>query len=75
MASKTEQVNMDNNTINTNQPKSKELVSNKRKLKIIDIFTPVVSTEKVELGIQYVDRNTKETLRKKLAYRSIAYWT
>jgi DNA-directed RNA polymerase subunit E'/Rpb7 len=69
MASKTEQVNMDNNTINTNQPKSKELVSNKRKLKIIDIFTPVVSTEKVELGIQYVDRNTKETLRKKLAYR------
>ena len=37
MASKTEQVNMDNNTINTNQPKSKELVSNKRKLKIIDI--------------------------------------
>jgi len=68
MSSNKEQVNM-KNTIDTTQPKSKELVSNKRKIKIIDIFTPVITSEKVELGIQYVDRNTKETLRKKLAYR------
>ena len=58
-----------NKDIDTMQPKSKELVSNKRKLKIIDIFTPVVCTDKVELEIQYIDRNTKETLRKKLAHR------
>uniref|UniRef100_A0A6C0EGU6 S1 motif domain-containing protein n=1 Tax=viral metagenome TaxID=1070528 RepID=A0A6C0EGU6_9ZZZZ len=68
MVTETEQVNMDN-TINVTQPKPKELVSNKRKLKIIDIYTPVISTEKVELSIEFVDRNTKETLRKKLSHR------
>ena len=51
------------------QIQSNEMMSNKRRLKIIDIFTPVVTTEKVEIDIQFVNKSIKETLRKKLAYR------
>lgn len=48
---------------------AKDLVSNKRRLKIIDIFTPVITYEKVELDVQYINKTLKETLRKKLANR------
>ena len=51
------------------QIQANEMMSNKRRLKIIDIFTPVVTTEKVEIDIQFVNKSIKETLRKKLAYR------
>ena len=39
------------------QSQAKEMMSNKRRLKIIDIFTPVVTTEKVEIDIQFVNKS------------------
>ena len=46
---------------------SKEFVSKKRKLKIIDIFSPNICDEKIEVDIGYIGKNIKEVLRKRLA--------
>lgn len=46
---------------------SKEFVSKKRKLKIIDIFSPNICDEKIEVNIGYIGKNIKEVLRKRLA--------
>jgi len=53
--------------MNTNTDEVKELQTKKRKLKIIDIFTPVICEEIINLDIKYVTQNVKETLRKKIS--------
>ncbi len=50
-----------------NNEEIKEIATKKKKIKIIDIFTPVICEETISLDIKFVTQNIKETLRKKLS--------
>ena len=49
-------------TMSTNEKETK-----KRKIKVIDIFVPIVCEEMIDLDIKYVTQNIKEILRSKLS--------